>query len=402
MADANNRHPHVPHSLSYTQHASKHEAASVLPGDVASEPDTPVLPTLASLSDTVDQVPVSHLAYGVLPGGGLLTLPMAAGFHSLFHGDTRSGKSNSIDSLLVQLHHKANHYPLRIQAGDFKRELAATWQRSPLIESIETDPQAIAELIDDLVNGHDGILARYDLFGRVAEQHNAVVRNIIDYRKTTGHAPRLVFLVVDELNAVLEAAGKKSNLESSLKQALQTGAGAGVYILGGAQYLTSRLFGREGSRQFVTRAHFGRADAPALRMMFGQSIDDQAKALLTGEPGRGLIRTVRQPDPTPFQALHCSDTDILDVLALTDTAPTMARLVPEPETLKQPVSAPETDETSFTHTPELAHIVHRLRETGTGKKEIIRLVWNAKPGASAAYKSASAAYDQIINKEVGR
>jgi DNA segregation ATPase FtsK/SpoIIIE-like protein len=210
-----------------------------------------------------------------------------------------------------------------------------------------------------------------------------------------------VFLVVDEMNAVLEAAGKKSNLESSLKQALQTGAGAGVYILGGAQYLTSRLFGREGSRQFVTRAHFGRADAPALRMMFGQSIDDQAKALLTGEPGRGLIRTVRQPDPTPFQALHCSDTDILDVLALTDTAPTMARLVPEPETLKQPVSAPETDETSFTHPPELAHIVQRLRETGKGKKEIIWLLWNAKPGASAAYKSASAAYDQIINKEVG-
>lgn len=400
IAEANARIARVPEHLNlhYAPHTRTASAVAAhdLPAPASAAEQVLDLPGLVDLGDRLSDVPVSHLAYGVLPGGDLLTLPMAAGFHSLFHGDTRSGKSNSIDGLLVQLHHKADRYPMRIIAGDFKRELAATWQRSHLISSIETDPESIADLIDELVHGDDGILARYDLFGRVANDHNAVVRNIGDYRKATGHTPGLSFLVIDELNAVLEAVARKSKLQSSLKQALQTGAGAGVFILGGAQYLTSQTFGREGSRQFVTRAHFGRADSTAIRMMFGAGIDDQARALLTGQPGRGLIRTVQQTDPTPFQALRCSDDDILNVLQLTDNHP---KVCLEPETVKQPVSVHERPETSFTPAPELAQIVQRLREKGLGKTAVIESVWGAKPGGTTAYKEASAMYDTLINQD---
>jgi DNA segregation ATPase FtsK/SpoIIIE-like protein len=330
---------------------------------------------------------------------------MAAGFHSLGHGDTRTGKTNWIDGLLVQLHHKASYFPVRILAGDFKRELAATWQRSRLIDSVETDPAAIAEIIDEIVNGADGILERYDLFGRAADERGAIIRSLGDYRKTTGDTSMgVTFLVVDELNAVLEAAGKKSRLSSSLKQALQTGAGAGVFILGGAQYLTAALFGRDGSKQFVTRAHFGREDGHALRMMFGQAIDDQARELLTGQPGRGLIRTVQQQQALPFQALRCTDDDILGVLQLTDDAPTMERATPapaapdqEPRTASAP-RAPACDNGLFS--VDFAEQVRRCKQQGMSKTATITLLTGIKRGGgSERYKAASAAYDQAIKDE---
>jgi DNA segregation ATPase FtsK/SpoIIIE-like protein len=414
IAEANSKIIRMPETVQITEtnnptYAPRLSGASALPA-----PDQPAiidqrahLPDVIDLGTILGKVQTSHLAYGVLPGGDLLTLPMAAGFHSLFHGDTRSGKSNSIDGLLVQLHHKAGRYPLRIVAGDFKRELAATWRRSPLITSIETDPQAIADVIDELVNGEDGILARYDCFGRAADRTGAIVRNLGEYRKATGDTSMgFVFLVVDELNAVLEAADKKSNLESSLKQALQTGAGAGVFILGGAQYLTSRTLGREGSRQFVTRAHFGQADSTALRMMFGATIDDQAKELLTGQPGRGLIRTVQQQHPTPFQALRCADDDILNVLQLTDHQPTMQQITPDEvatsATQQEPHNASATGATTCANSAfslDFAEQVRRCKERGMSKTKTIELLTGIKPGGgSVAYKEVSVAYEAAIKQ----
>lgn len=358
------------------------------------------LPSLVDLADKLDQCPRTHLLYGVLPGGELLTLPMAAGFHSLAHGDTRTGKTNWIDGLLVQLHQKAAHFPVRILAGDFKRELAATWQRSRLIDGIETEPQAIAEIIEELVNGKDGILERYDRFGALADERGAIIRNLGDYRRTTGDTLGVTFLVVDELNAVLEAAGPKSSLGSSLKQALQTGAGAGVYILGGAQYLTAHLFGRDGSKQFVTRAHFGREDGHALRMMFGQPINDQARELLTGQPGRGLIRTVQQRQATPFQALRCTDDDILTVLPLTnDTARAGPPAAPNeaPRTASAP-RAPGCGDALFS--ADFVDQVRRCKAQGMSKTVTIELLTGVKRGGgSERYKVASAAYDRAIKGE---
>jgi DNA segregation ATPase FtsK/SpoIIIE-like protein len=327
---------------------------------------------------------------------------MAAGFHSLGHGDTRTGKTNWIDGLIVQLHHKASSFPVRILAGDFKRELAATWQRSRLIEGIETDPQAIAEIIDEMVHGADGILERYDLFGHAADERNTIIRNLGDYRRATGDTSMgVTFLVVDELNAVLEAADKKSSLSSSLKQALQTGAGAGVYILGGAQYLTSKVFGREGSKQFVTRAHFGRADGHAIRMMFGQAIDDQARELLTGQPGRGLIRTVQQQQATAFQALRCTDEDILGVLNLTkDITPAAGPVAPNeaPRTASAP-RAPACDNGLFS--VDFAEQVRRCKEKGMSKTATIELLTGIRRGGgSERYKAASAAYNAALNNHI--
>lgn len=363
------------------------------------------LPDVAPLAEVIEGLPQNRLAYGRLPGGEVLMLPLASGYHILGHGDTRSGKTNFLDGLLVQLHYKARGYAIRLIAGDFKRELAATWERSPLIETVETDPTAIAEMLEELVSGHDGVLARYDAFKRLGEQSGRIIRNYGDYCTATGEKPRLVFVTIDEINAVLEAADRRANLSGALKIALQTGAGSGIFICGGAQYLGAKVFGRDGSKQFVTRAHFGAWDPVAIRTMFGEKLPEEQRALLTGQAGRGLIRTVGQPTATPFQALKCSEDDILGAIRLlTNDQPTMPDLRTSDEHAEQLNSAGTAPERGRTPpadvliTPEKLAIARRMLERGTGKIEVIETVFNRKRGGSAEYKEVAQAVDQLLHE----
>jgi DNA segregation ATPase FtsK/SpoIIIE-like protein len=358
------------------------------------------LPDTVLLSSVLPTLARGQLAYGMLPNDQPLLLPLAAGYHILSHGDTRSGKTNFLDGLMVQLHHQARHYTLQVICGDFKRELAATWSRSPLVQAVETDPATIAELIAEATHGPDGILDRYTQFEQLGAKTGRIVRNLSDWVKVTGQPPRLTFLVVDELNAVLEAADRKSNLSGALKIALQTGAGAGVYIAGGAQYLSSATFGRDGSKQFVTRCHFGAFDATAIRVMFGEKLPEGARPLLTGQPGRGLIRTAGQAQPTPFQALRCDEDDILGAMRLlTADQPAMPNLratATIPATQQEPNNAAATATTGCQQAPDLPQIVARLRAQGMGKVKIIETLWGVKAGTNDRYKAASATYDQIV------
>lgn len=382
------------HTIQYKPQVSSTTTEGELPALPALTLPDNVL--LASILPTIGK---GQLAYGMLSDDKPLILPMAAGYHILSHGDTRSGKTNLLDGLLVQLHYQAQHYPLRIIGGDFKRELAATWSRSSLIEAIETDPTTIAEMIEAITHGPDGILARYAQFEQLGAAQNRIIRNMGDFVKVTGTPLPLTFMVIDELNAVLEAADRKSNLSGALKIALQTGAGAGVYIAGGAQYLNSQTFGRDGSKQFVTRCHFGAFDPTAIRLMFGEKLPPEVRSLLTGQAGRGLIRTAGQMQPAPFQALHCAEDDILGAIRLlTASQPTMPRIEQQPATQQQPSKAAATATTGCQQPPDLAKIVARLRSQNMGKTKIIELVWGVKAGSNERYKVASAAYDQIVRE----
>ncbi len=276
--------------------------------------DMPALPSIVELSDVLPTVRGGHLAFGMLPNGELLQLPFGRAYHFLGAGDTRTGKTVMLDSLIVQLHHMAQRLPLSLYGGDFKRELAATWHGSPLFSTIETQPSAIADMLVDLVEGPDGVHRRYDRFKHEGQQRGRIIRNVGDWRSITGELPRLSIVVLDEINAVLEAAKRSDRVAESLKVLLQTGAGAGVYVLGGAQYLSSAVFSRDGSKQFVSRCLFGTYDDTAARMMFG-SVDSAVRSQIDGTPGRGLIRTVSQSQPQPFQALHTGEQDILDAIA---------------------------------------------------------------------------------------
>ncbi len=305
-------------SITVKQPAALPQIPPAAPALISTEPEAPALPSIVELADVLPRVRGGHLAFGMLPNGELLQLPFGRAYHFLGAGDTRTGKTVMLDSLIVQLHHMAQRLPLSLYGGDFKRELAATWHASPLFSTIETQPGAIADMLVDLVEGPDGVHRRYDRFKVEGQQRGRIIRNVGDWRTITGELPRLSIVVLDEINAVLEAAKRSDRVAESLKVLLQTGAGAGVYVLGGAQYLSSAVFSRDGSKQFVSRCLFGAYDDTAARMMFG-TVDSAVRSQIDGTPGRGLIRTVSQAQPQPFQALHAGEQDILDAIATIPT-----------------------------------------------------------------------------------
>jgi hypothetical protein len=268
-----------------------------------------------ALSEVTSTAKKGELIVGQSFAGEPIRLPMTLGYHMLAHGDTRSGKTNWLDSQIVQLHWQfARGVPLEVIAGDFKRELSATWSRSPLMPfGVAKTVVEITEMLQQVVYGPDGILDRYDLFERVAGEYNRVVRNLREYAAVTNTTPRFRYVVIDEINALLEAADSSDGLDVLLKQILQMGAGAGVFVVGGAQYLTAKTFGRDGSKQFVTRMHFGFYDPAAIQMMFGV-VPPEARQFLDATPGRGLIRTVTMPVAQVFQAYRCDEDDILGAI----------------------------------------------------------------------------------------
>jgi hypothetical protein len=274
--------------------------------------DAPGLPDMLHWREIAERVRPGYFAYGMLAGGQLIQKPITTAYHTLLHGETRSGKTTSIHNLIVQAHILAHHADVRFYMTDVKRELGAAWGRSPLLAApVQNDASGAGELITELVQGQDGVLSRYEQFEALANERNVICANIREYERHTGQRPPLVFVVIDELNALLEMAKKGDELQRALTILLQTGAAAGFYVIAGAQYLNAKVFGRDATQQFVSRAHFGTHDATALRMLF-----NQAPQPIAGEaipPGRGFIRVQGQPAVLPFQGVYCDEPTILEV-----------------------------------------------------------------------------------------
>jgi hypothetical protein len=240
----------------------------------------------------------------------------------LFHGETRSGKTNAINGLITQLHEQAAQgMPLRLYAGDLKGEINRVWSTSPLFpEGVATTPNEIAETIAELVHDRTmGLQARSRLFDQAAMQDGKlkhVITNIEDYERVTKQPLERVFIVVDEINALMLEASKSNRLKESMMQLLQMGAGSGFYLLAGAQHLTAATLGTEGKYNFTTRAHFGDFNTTAITMLFGKVNADALKPHMTGAKGRGVIKTVGRSDPYVFQSLYCEHADILKAIEL--------------------------------------------------------------------------------------
>lgn len=390
---------HVPHTLHYAPHVRRDALPAPAAAVEEDAPDPPHLPSIVELSGVRGRILPAHLAYGMLASGELLQLKLGHGYHGLYHGDTGSGKTNAINSMIVQLHHMVHAgVPIQLYAADYKRELSATWSRSALFESgILTEPQDIAEMLGELGGM---VRTRYQLFEETARRYERVVENYSAYTSVTGETLPVVICIVDELNAALEAAKRNAPLAEHLRSLLQIGRGAGVLVQGGFQYMRAETFGRDGSKQFVTRAHFGAYDQTAVSMLFGSRVDTNVlQQALDGTPGRGLIKTVRQPTPQPFQALRCGERDILEAIDLVRERETEANIpvftVAHPKHLETVETVSQQPKNGAILDPE---IVKRLRNQPTplGKKQIIEVLTGAKPGGSTLYVQASREYDQIV------
>jgi hypothetical protein len=395
----------VPHSLSYAPHTtySPHTASTSTGGSAALTAgpavlDAPALalPDSAPLAEYLSQARPHRLLFGIAPDGKLLQAPMAASYHMLMQGKTRSGKSNLLNLLLVQLHYQQRTYGLHtaIYIGDFKREISSIWRRSSLVSLSTTEPSEIAELLNEMVHGPDGVLARQDFFDQEGRRRGRVINNLLAYETVTGATLPRHYIVLDEINALLTAADDK-RLSDELAKLLFTGAGAGYFVLGGAHGLDAKTFDRIGREQFVTRMQFGAFDQSTVNLLFGSMKIDAADVdLLDGRGGRGLIQTVAMARPTPFQALQVEEADILPYIDQRPdeaTAATMRQLADNAETI---IAAPSAGDAPISDVVRRA--VWQRKRQGMTKAETIKGLWGASKGASEGYRAASALYDRVI------
>lgn len=386
--------PSFTHNPSHTSNGLVDELA----GNPLLDAPPLALPDSAPLADYLSQARPHRLLFGIAPDGKLLQAPMAASYHMLMQGKTRSGKSNLLNLLLVQLHHQHRTYGLHtaLYIGDFKREISNIWRRSSLVSLSSTEPSEIAELLKEMVHGPDGVLARQDFFDQEGRRRGRVINNLISYEQATGATLPRHYIVLDEINALLTAADDKA-LSGELAKLLFTGAGAGYFVLGGAHGLDAKTFDRIGREQFVTRMQFGPFDQSTVNLLFGSmKIDPADVDLLDGRGGRGLIQTVSMARPVPFQALQVEEADILPYIDQRPddaTAAAMQQLAHDAETI---IIAPTAGDAPISDTVRRA--VWQRKRSGLTKADIIFALWGARKGASESYRAASALYDRVLGE----
>lgn len=391
-------------------------------------PDVAILPPGSVTIGGSDDGAPGVLFQGAGPGGATISAPVGQAYHCLRQGDTGTGKTTNINSELVQIHRFVAQDPrgYELYAGDFKGEFRATWGNSPLfIGGINTQPQEIADMLEENMRE---INDRYKTFADAADEGKTLVRNATEYEELTGiRMPyRLVYL--DEINVLLGGTINrqiKQRIDAALKRGLQLGRGARVFYECGAQYMTADLFDREGSKQFVTRFYFGSWDHTAISMVFMGKIDQEwvarYKPAIDGRPGRGIYSGPGQP-PVPIQGVMVSTADIIDSIEQvrmqnamsSGMRPERAESVfthaggttPDPGVAKTVSSGPNRESEVSHDTTELlqnaavrqylALRVKALRAEGKSKKEVIAVVFGARPGRTKAYEAASAFYDEVI------
>lgn len=320
---------------------------------VAITPITPKrrkMPDSLPLAQFLPNIPKDTIVYGVvLPEhGGVAWLyqTLENFIHQIMLGDTGSGKTSALNSLIVQLHHiVASGTPMHLFAVDRKQQLDATWSRSALMKDRvgTTVDHAIVILRYMLVE----LDRRMQLFKQTGKDLDRVITDRKSYTAVTGESLPILLFVFDEMNAILETCADKAliaEMMSALASIMQMGRGAGVFVWGGAQYVTADVYGRALTKQFVNRFVLGAWDSTANNLTFtGAKVRDEDRELITGKAGRGLVRTAQYPTPIPFHSLYAEEPDILEAvrlvadlpldlpsLTLKPTAPAVAVETPKP------------------------------------------------------------------------
>lgn len=370
--------------------------------------------------------PPGHLVYGIGPGGRIISAPVGKAYHGLRQGDTGTGKTSSMNAELVQLHRlaEAGDQSFILFGGDFKGELKSTWGKSILFkEGIATQPQDILSLIQQSL---DQIDFRNQLFETVAQETGRLVSNITQYKQVTGQDLPYILMFLDEVNVLLGDTFPPrlvNQIAGSLRRGLQLGRSAGVFYEAGAQYMTAHLFGRDGSKQFVTRAYFGPWDQAAMSMVFGGRVDREwalrYRTQLTGIPGRGVFAGPGEP-PIPIQSVYVDETVIIDTIARTlpngsgstfkrpEPARTMANVfqdAPREEPGAVSVKDVQVSQTASVDVLSLLaidgvrqHFIRRVLDSvgKKGKRDTLYTLFGVTSGASQGWAVASSFYDDVL------
>ncbi len=201
-------------------------------------------------------------------------LPLRA--HSIIVGNSGSGKSNTVISLIIRKIRDEQHFHII----DTKYELGPIFKRTKNVWI--TKPEHAEAKFDELIAMAK---MRQVMFEQASELCKCKVSDYGDYYKVTGLKMPVITLIVEELLITMAYVN-----ETKLNELLSAGRSAGIFVTCCAQYLNAKVLGKYGTVNFNTRVYLGRYDDVAFRVLFG-NLDkvklDEFKNYV-GAPGKAI------------------------------------------------------------------------------------------------------------------
>lgn len=322
------------------------------------------LPGIVDLTD-VAMVP-GRVLLGLANGGTPITTTPAHLMHVGCIGATGSGKTNAARFILAQI--------LALGRGDV----------------YIANPHFVANDLDDPASGDWRIIesrlaapAAYDerYIGLLIDQIAASVDERWAKKREGQRTGKPQILYIDELPAILDSV---PGALQSLATILRRGRAVGVYLLTLSQDLATKTLGRDAPgaiRENYRTGIYTGGDPHSAQLLLDTPRSQIGK--YEGDLGRGVALVKAHGQPATLARIpFASNAGV-------------AALLSQPETPETPHAPSETPET-VSDTVDYEGIITRLRAKGHGKKAIIEMVWGARPGGSAAYREASAAYDAVV------
>ena len=206
--------------------------------------------------------------------------------HILIAGTTGSGKSVMIHSIIASLMLKNTPADAQLLLIDPKRvELKYFYDNCPMVwnRKVITEPE---EAYNTLLSAKDEMMKRYDIMSNTGE------------RFWTGQK---LYIVIDEVADLLDAAGKK--LETVISSIARLGRGAGVHLIIATQHPTARVLSRQITANLDTRIALRVEDRNASRLI----INAPGAETLKGK-GDALLR--HNGNLIHFHGGYISDTEL--------------------------------------------------------------------------------------------
>ena len=289
----------------------------------------------ATFTDVLASIPTTEptltVPVGVTQEGRLTCMDLAKAPHALYAGVTGSGKSVGLNVAIATIMARATPETVRFRMVDPKRVELSQYRASAFVDTVVTDMDEAAGLIEETVREMD---RRYSLF------ESTGVKSLDAYNETAETREPYIVLVIDELADLMDTHRKV--VEPQIIRLGQLARAAGIHMLMATQRPGADTVPKRILSNIPTRIGYRTQSHVESRLILGEKGAEELKgngdllALIAG--GAGLTRA---------QGPFISDEEIAEIVladATGEVEPAELEDVEEFDEPVEPVEEPEVVE----------------------------------------------------------
>ena len=289
----------------------------------------------AKFADVLASIPTTEptltVPVGVTQEGRLTCMDLAKAPHALYAGVTGSGKSVGLNVAIATIMARATPETVRFRMVDPKRVELSQYRASAFVDTVVTDMDEAAGLIEETVREMD---RRYSLF------ESTGVKSLDAYNETAETREPYIVLVIDELADLMDTHRKV--VEPQIIRLGQLARAAGIHMLMATQRPGADTVPKRILSNIPTRIGYRTQSHVESRLILGEKGAEELKgngdllALIAG--GAGLTRA---------QGPFISDEEIAEIVladATGEVEPAELEDVEEFDEPVEPVEEPEVVE----------------------------------------------------------